>query len=155
GYDTRSDDPSFKFVVPADGKYRLSLRDRYFESRGDPRLGYRVSIHKEQPDFRLAAVSAIIAPPMTLATTADMTLRQAATVCVEVLAFRLDGYAGPIDVSAEGLPEGVTCTGASIGPNQNATSLIFSSSEQAASWSGLIRIVGKARVDDPNAVRIA
>lgn len=151
GFDTRSDDPSFRFVAPADGKYRVSLRDRYFESRGDTDLIYRLSIHKEQPDFRLVAVPTFVAPPMNLASTTDVTLRKGDNVSIDVLAYRIDGFAGTIDITAEGLPAGVSCGGASIGPGQNATSLIFSSSEQAAPWSGLIRIVGKARIDVPGA----
>jgi hypothetical protein len=144
-FDTLSDDPVYRFAVPADGTYRISLRDRYFESRGDPSLVYRLSIRNEQPDYRLVAVPVGTAPNLE---TAAVSLRKGENVAVEVLAFRRDGFDETIDVTAEGLPDGVTVKGASIGPGQNRATLIFTSAEDAAQSFAEVRVVGRTRIED-------
>jgi hypothetical protein len=149
-FDTLHDDPVYKFAVPADGVYRLSLRDRYGASRGDPGLLYRVSIRPESPDFRLVVVTDSPSPPnQRQPATWSVGLRRGDQVPVHVLALRRDGFAAPIDVSVEGLPEGVTCRDVTIGTTPSSGLLVFTSAENAAAWSGTVRIVGKAKLDDP------
>ncbi|WP_339908892.1 PPC domain-containing protein [Symmachiella dynata] len=156
GFDTRTDDPAFRFVAPADGIYRIQVRDRYFESRGDPRLVYRIEVRNEDPDFRLVALPR---PPVLAANAAglpatwDLALRKGDHTELEVLAFRQDGFNGTIDVTVAGLPAGVTCPVATIGPGQNSTRLMFTSTEDAPEWMGPIQIVGKVRKDDPAALK--
>lgn len=148
-FNISTDDPTYRFQVPADGTYRISIRDRYFESRGDPRLIYRLSIRKPTRDFRVVAL------PITPSrgrnqpgTDGVLALRKGENLVARVFLFRQDGFDGKVDLSVEGLPEGVTCKGASIGPKQSDTFLVFSSSEKAAEWSGLIRILAKAKVQN-------
>lgn len=149
-FNTSSDDPAFRFVAPADAAFRVTVRDRAFENRGDPSLVYRLSLRKETPDFRLVALPVFPSTDANLQqNTWDMLLRKGDNAHLSVMAFRRDGFAGPIDVAAEGLPPGVTCPGATIGPGQLAANLVFSSTEQAADWFGAIRIVGRASIDDP------
>ena len=153
-FNTQSDDPAFRFVAPAAGLYRVVVRDRYSESRGDPALTYRLVIREETPDFRLVAIPQVPTADLNLAaTTWDVSLRKNDTVAVNVLAYRLDGYAGPIDVTVEGLPAGVTTKGTTIGANQNSAILVLSSSADAAEFAGLIKLVGKARIDNPAAIK--
>ena len=52
----RTDDPTYRFQARETGTYRILFRDRSFESRGDPRLVYRVSIRPEEPDFQLVVL---------------------------------------------------------------------------------------------------
>src|SRR5213076_2761684 len=54
-YRAHSDDPAILFTVPADGKYRLLVRDLFGSAQGDPRLFYALSIRAPKPDFRLVA----------------------------------------------------------------------------------------------------
>jgi hypothetical protein len=152
-FDARNDDPAFRLVVPADAKYRISVRDRYH--RGDPQFVYRLSIRKEHPDFRLAAFPVTPFNPQNPQGSGiwDLGVRKGDNVQFDVVAFRLDGCNETIDVTVEGLPPGVTCTGASIGPGQTATSLILSSKDDVAPWTGMIRVLGKARIDEPSAVQ--
>ena len=153
-FNTITDDPAFRFVAPAEGVYRVLLRDRYFESRGDSRLTYRLAIRKETPDFRL-----VMLPPCPttdanqLMSTWDLGLCKGDNGHVNVMAFRRDGFNGTIDLSAEGLPPGVICPGASIGPGQNSATLVISTTEQAAEWFGAVRIIGKARIEDALTVK--
>ena len=152
-FDTLSNDPAFRFAAPADGKYRVSLRDRYFESRGGPQMVYRLAIRPERPDYRLAALPIAPKPQdqLTVGDPWELVLRKGDNVLVEVYSFRQDGFAGVIDITAEGLPAGVTCKGASIGPGQNVTTLVFTSTDAAAPWTGPIKIVGTAQIADPAA----
>lgn len=149
-FNTLTDDPVFRFAAAANALYRVTVRDRYFESRGSPELTYRLSIRKEVPDFRL-----VVVPPFPgndanlLLSSWELGIRKGDNIHVNVLAFRRDGFNGPIDVSVEGLPAGVTSAGTTIGPNLNAATLVLKSTEQAAEWIGTIRVVGKARMEDP------
>ncbi|HEY3963308.1 MAG TPA: hypothetical protein VGM05_02045 [Planctomycetaceae bacterium] len=153
-FNTITDDPVFRFVAPADGTFRVTLRDRAFESHGDPSLIYRLTIRKESPDFRLVAI-----PPLPTtdvnqqAGQWDLGLRKGDNAQVSVMAFRHDGFNGVIDVTVEGLPAGVTTPGASIGPGQNSAMLVFGASEQAAEWHGAIRILGKGRLEDVGLIK--
>jgi hypothetical protein len=152
-FDTLSNDPAYRFQAPGDGKFRVSIRDRYYESRGDASMVYRLAIRPEKPDFRLAAVPIAPKPQdqLTVGDPWELVLRKGDNVQVEVFSFRDDGFNGSIEISAEGLPEGVTCKGSSIGPNQNATVLVFTSTEAVAPWHGPIKIVGTALITDPAA----
>lgn len=155
GFDTRTDDPAYRFVAPADGTYRLVVHDRYFEGRGDPRMVYRISIRSEAADFRLVALPrqpVLAANAAALAATWDATLRKGGHTEIEVLAFRKNGYAGAIDVTVAGLPAGVSSAGATIAPGQNSTRLILTSAEDASPWIGPIQVIGKVRIEDAAAV---
>ena len=151
-FQTRSDDVSYRFVAPADGSYRISLRDRYFESRGDLGLTYRLSIRRERPDFRLVVVP--YAPRSgennNTAAAWPIGLRQGDRFAVRVLAFRRDGFDGPISLAVEGLPEGVSCHAPSLESGQTQTTLVFSSAENASPAYAAVRVVGKAQIPTPD-----
>ncbi|MEX0716442.1 MAG: hypothetical protein WD066_07645 [Planctomycetaceae bacterium] len=147
-FDVAHDDPSFRFEAPADGTYRIALRDRYFESRGDPSLAYRLVIRQESPDFRLVVVPAAIAQRNQPTQPRPLILRRGDNVAALVLAVRRDGFTGPIEVFAEDLPPGVTCAPAAVGENSTGAELVFAAAANAKAWSGRIRIRGKAFVGD-------
>lgn len=152
-FDTVSNDPAYRFQAPITGKFRVSLRDRYFESRGGAQMTYRLAIRRERPDFRIAALPVAPKPQdqLQVGDTWEVVLRKGDNVAVEIFSFRQDGYNGVIDITAEGLPEGVTCKGASIGAGQNTTTLVFSSTDAAKPWNGPIKILGTAQIADPQA----
>jgi hypothetical protein len=68
------------------------------------------------------------------------------------MAFRRDGFAGPIEATAEGLPRGVTAGPATITEGQTTAHLVLSATEHAPEWFGAIRITGRAHVDEPAAL---
>jgi len=149
-FDTATDDPVYRFQVPADGTYRISLRDRYYEARGDPRLVYRLSIRRPKPDFRVVILPETPARQRNQPTTTGvLALRKGENLAARVLAFRKDGFDGKIDIIVDGLPPGVVCKGGSIGPGQTSTFLVFSTTEKAAEWSGLIRVRATAETKGP------
>jgi hypothetical protein len=152
-FDTRTDDPSYRFRAPADGTYRIMLRDRSFESRGDPRMVYRLSIHPEEPDFQLVVLPRRATAGRTPAVSAwPLGLRKGDSRDVEILVIRKDGFREPIDVRAEGLPKGVTCRGTVLASNAKSGELIFTAAEDAPESSALIHVFGMAKVSDAKKV---
>ncbi len=151
-FDTLNDDNTVKFVAPADGSFRVTMRERYGNSKQV--LGvYRLIIRKESPDFRVAAIATALTPPgPRQAAPSGINLRRGDNFPVHVIAFRRDGFAEPITVSAEGLPPGVTCRDISIGAAPSSGVIVFTSAEDAPAWAGTVRLVAKARIDDPVAV---
>lgn len=149
-YDTLSDDPVYRLAVPADGVYQLTVRDRYAASRGDPSLRYHLSVRPAAPDFRLVSVpSQPVAAGQKLGATWALGLRRGDQDSVNVVVLRRDGLDTVIQISAEGLPPGVTCKPIQLGPQQNSGILVFESAEDAPAWSGQIQIVGRTTLEDP------
>ena len=157
-FDATSDDPSYKFTVPEDGTYRIMIRDQFGDGRKDPSYVYRLAIREAAPDFRLLAYAD---PPaggqrnQNETRLAAASVRKGGTVAIELLANRMDDFKGEIAISVEGLPAGVTCSGAVIGGEVTSASLVVVAAENAAAWAGPVKIVGKAKVGDKELVREA
>ncbi len=145
------DPPRYRFVVPADGEYRLQVgrRDGFVDA--GPRHVYRVRIVAEKPDFRLVAM-----PHGQLVPEAAV-VGQGGNQVLTVLAWRLDGFNGDIVLTAEDLPAGVTMAPqvlpAGISATSKQTFLVLSAGPDADPWTGSIRIVGTATVGGQKLVR--
>lgn len=155
-FDYSTDDPAYRFVVPEDGLYRLKVRDANGAARNDPRFIYRLQIRREQPDFRLVALSRQNkeADGNRVSTFAPV-LRRGGTTLIQVDVVRQEGFAGNVEVVVEGLPEGIRCDGAMLSDAMNTAWLVLAATESAPAWTGPIRIVGKARLGDQEVVRQA
>ena len=148
-FDVRSDDPVQRLEVPSDGKYRITLRDRFGESRGSAANVYRLSIRQETPDFRLVALPASPAAGAAW----SMAMRKGDTYAMHVIGFRRDGFVGAIDVVALDLPAGVECSGTTIPDGVPLGLLTFRTKTDAAEGWHKFRIEGKATVEDPRLAR--
>jgi hypothetical protein len=147
---TRTEDPArMRFAVPADGDYILRVSSRDADLHAGPRHLYRIRIAPEQPDFQL-----IVMPPAT-STPDACVVRQDGRSYYTVLVWRLDGFAGEVKLSAEGLPEGVTCPPQVVGPNQKLGTLVISAAANAPAWTGAITVKGTASIQGQEAVRVA
>jgi hypothetical protein len=137
---TRTDDPPrFRLVVPADGRYQLMVAGREADLEGGPRQLYTVRIAPEQPDFRLVLMPA--RPNLPEACVVPRGGHGEFTVYV----WRQDGFTGDVTLTAEGLPEGVTCPPQIVGRGdpRNAR-LVLAAAPDAPAWAGSIRIKGTA-----------
>ena len=152
---TITSDPVVRFIAPADGRYRVVLRDLYGESRGGPELIYRLVLRGDEPDFRLFVLPEF---PLNGAQAPNVwasRLSKGGTDWLRLYASRKDGFDGQIEVVVEGLPEGVTCPSTFLGPGQTQAELVFSATEQAADFVGPVRITGRAKLGDQDVVRVA
>ena len=142
---TLGDDPSFRLDVPEDGTYRIRLRDRYADTRADPRLTYRLSVRAPKPDFSLVAFDAF---PSTdgkaPVTSGAVSLRKGGSYELTIFAYRRDGHSEAIQLSAEDLPAGITCRPSTIGPGQVSAKLVLTATADAAEQLSPIRVVGRS-----------
>lgn len=148
-FETKTDDPVFRLQVPADGLYEVVLRDRYWESRGHALLRYSLAIRRETPDFRVIAVPS--AP--TAGQTWPTGLRRGDQFPISLLAFRQDGFNGPIEVSAVNLPEGLSCPPVVIGPGESTSTLMVTSSLTAPVGLHEIELNSIATLEDQQLVQ--
>jgi hypothetical protein len=136
---TRSDDPPpYRFVVPTDGEYQLMVSSRHADVLAGPRHIYRVRIAPEMPDFHL-----VVMPPANDHPDACQLL-QAGGQYFTVFAWRTDGFTGPITLTADGLPKGVTCPPQILPPGQKQATLVVSAAADAPAWTGEIKVKGTA-----------
>ncbi|MCA9043270.1 MAG: pre-peptidase C-terminal domain-containing protein [Planctomycetaceae bacterium] len=146
-FDMRTTDPSYLFTVPADGAYRLMLKDGASSVKSDPRLVYRLAIRKPTHDFRVVAVPGD--------STGSLMLRKGGRDVVRVFVDRQDGFDGEIRVSATGLPGGVTTEEVIIGPANRMGTLILTAAPDAPATVGTLNVMAKAVVEGQEIIRPA
>jgi hypothetical protein len=135
-FSTAHTDPAGRWVVPADGRYLILVRNLIGGPNRDPRRIYRLSVRREEPDFHLAVISRRTDQP------AGLNLWRGGREMVEVLALRRRGLSGPIRVTAEKLPPGIQCPDIWIGPGQDRGVLVLSAGRECPSFAGGLNLVG-------------
>src|SRR5205085_11558256 len=125
--------------------------------RQDPRVVYRLVIRKPDPDFRVAVFPDSPPNPQNqqIAQMETAVVRKGGTTMLKVVAERRDEFAGEISVSVEGLPAGVTCSGAILGGNVTTATMVIASTDAAAAWTGPLKVTAKANIDGQDRVRLA
>lgn len=146
---TRSSDPArYRLQVPADGKYLILVKNQGSMGSMGPRAVYRVRVTPEQPDFRLILMPPRMDPEGNL-------LFQGGNQEYVVYVWRQDGFNAPVTLTAENLPPGLTCKPQIVGSGQRLGSLIVSAADNAAPWTGEIKVQGKASINGQEVVREA
>jgi hypothetical protein len=147
---SRSEDPpNYRFVVPADGKYQLLVTSRAGDTLYGPRHNYAVRISQEIQEFRLIALSSEVDVPDAL------NVRAGGQAAFTVLAHRPDGFTSDIELSAEGLPAGVTCTPQILNNIVRKTTLVLTATPEAASWVGEVKVKGVATINGTKVTQYA
>ncbi len=144
-----SDPPRYRFGIPADGAYELVVEGVHASTRAGPRQLYRLRLGPDRPDFRLIALHQADNRPDSCL------LQQGGQAYFQVLAWRLDGWNGPITLTAEGLPRGVTCAPQVLGPGMKVANLVLSAAADTPPFAGTITIKGTATIDGRSVVREA
>jgi len=158
GFNTATRDPVGRFEAPADGTYRLCIRNLFRGSDDNPRLVYRLSLRRESPDFRLVALPQAPPPPnrdIREALVGTPFLRRAETIPIRVLAFRRDGFKEPIQLSVEGLPSTIHSGSAQIDAEKSSAQIFLTAESNAPAWFGPIRVSGQASIGGTNVTRDA
>ncbi len=133
-------DARLRWTAPADGEFRISIRDR-LASRGDPRFAYRIRVvGAEQPEFTLAsAIDTLI-------------LERGKTANLKVTLDRGPGFKEPVELSLVGLPAGITVTSPPspfvIAANQREVQLTLKAEADARVAVAPVKVVGRAKVGD-------
>jgi len=143
-------------VIQQDGRHCLHLTDLFGGTRNDSRNVYRLVIRKAQPDF------AVVVWPLHMelrngdraALSKPLSLRRGATVALEVVAIRRDGFDGEIELVMEGLPEGVTARGLKIAAGKSRGMLLVTASPTAPRSVAFASITGKAQVNGSEVSRV-
>ncbi|HYL78786.1 MAG TPA: hypothetical protein VEU96_31645 [Bryobacteraceae bacterium] len=124
-------DSLLHFTAPADGDYQIRIKDVRGMS-GDT-FAYRLTIREPRPDFRLS-----VSPR-------NPNVPAGGSIPLNVTAFRMDGFDGPIDVTLENLPAGLKVNSGVIAPGQVSTTLLLSAAADAKLAGAVpLKAVGRA-----------
>jgi hypothetical protein len=146
GFPSTHLDPAGRWVVPADGRYLIAVRNLIGGTGKDPRRVYRLSVRREEPDVRLVAMAASAAP-------AGVTLSRGGRSIVDVLALRRRGLHGSVRVSARNLPRGITCPDIWLGPDVVSAPLVFTADEDVEELVTTLDLVGEIEGAGQNRIR--
>ncbi len=154
-YNAGSSDVLGKLVIKEDGLHRLQLSDSFGGTRNEPRNVYRLVIRKAAPDFAVVAwaLHMELRNGDRAALSKPMALRGGATMALEVVAIRRDGFDGEIELGMEGLPEGVTAHGIRIPAGQVRGMMLVSASPDAPRSFASAKCFAKATVNGQQVTR--
>lgn len=137
-FDGHLRDPSGMVNLGADRKYRVLVQDRY--GRGGARYQYVLSIRRQQSDWFAAAIHYQNPGP------GGATIWKGTSTSVDLVIHRQDGFNGPITITAEGLPEGVSAAPTVIHNNTRGT-FVLTATEAAPDWTGEVTLVSRAEIN--------
>jgi hypothetical protein len=129
------------WMPPADGEYRIRLRDAWRGARAGA-VGYELTLQHSVSDFALRLKSD------------NVNLMQGGRTELLVKASRI-GFDGPIELIATGLPDGVRTEPGQIAANQDAGKLVLVADESARPTDSALQIVGRATVGAAPVERMA
>lgn len=138
-----SRDPVTLFTPPAEATYRLFVRDLDIGTYLLARQRYRLHLREPQPGFDLVAYRLYPHSDLNTSLPFGSKLVRGGAEMIRVFALRRDGWTGPIRVTMENLPAGVTCAEGTLAANQDRVQLTVTADEQASGSSESIRIVGR------------
>ncbi len=148
-YARNNDPPTFRFVSPRDGEYRLRVTNKKSSVPGGPHLGYRLRLSQGNPDFRI-----VVMPPLP-ASWASCRLRQRGKQALNVFVIRRDGWNGEVELRADELPPGVTCPPQVVPVGATVSQLVLSMDTNAKPWNGLIKVKGIGNIKGKKVVQEA
>lgn len=120
------------FTAPADGDYLIHIKD--VRGIGGENFAYRILLREPRPDFRLSVDP--LNPNVPLG----------GSIPLEVTAFRMDDFDGPIDITLDNLPAGLRATRGVIAPGQVRTTLLLSAAPDATLSAAVpLRVMGRAQ----------
>ena len=125
--DTKPDrDAIYLYRVPADGDYAVRVRDRF--GRGGEGFRYSLRVGETEPSFSGSLDQSSVSGSV------------GEEIAVKWKIFRIHGHAASLQLKVEGLPPGVDLSSESLGEKETTGELILKVGEEAAPFSGPIRI---------------
>lgn len=127
-------DSMLMFDPPADGIYQVKTSDS--RGAGGPNHAYRLTVRPPRPDFSLG-----FSP-------GSPTVWRGGAIPINATVDRKDGFAGPIRVKLEGLPDGFSAPVGIIEANQLTTSIaLFAESNAVVPAKAEFKVVATATID--------
>lgn len=147
-YNTGTSDVLGKLTIKEDGLYRLQMSDLFGGTRSEPNHAYRLVIRRAAPDFALVgwAMHMELRNGDRAALSKPLALRGGATMALEVVAFRRDGFDGEITLEMEGLPKGVRASGLKIPAGQSRGMMLITADADAPRGYANAIFVGRATI---------
>jgi hypothetical protein len=140
-------DPTLVFTVPADGTYRLLVRELAVDSLTGVDRSWVLDVRRPDPGFDLVAM---LSQPDRA--DANKLVRAMPVVAiggstpVEVLVVRRDGFAGEVVLEAKDLPAGVSAPPTIVPAAANRGTLVLTAAEGTAPLAATFRVVGRSVV---------
>ena len=127
-----SADSQLTWKAPSDGVFLAQIRDE-LASRGGDDFAYRL------------AISEVTGEGFELSVPADsVTVDRGGETKLKIAVDRSRGWKDTIELTVEGLPEGVTVEGTTIAKNRKDTQLVFKAADKSSLGLAELRIIGKA-----------
>lgn len=147
-YNPGTSDILGKLAIKEDGLYRLRLSDLFGGTRKEAGHVYRLVIRQAAPDFALVAwaLHMELRNGDRSALSKPIALRGGATMALEVVAFRRDGFNGDIDLAMEGLPKGVTAQGLKIPAGKSHGMMLITAQADAPRGYANATFVGRGTI---------
>jgi hypothetical protein len=149
-----SPDPSFLVAIPEDGRYCVLVMDHVTSPRPAESRQFIVSIGAPQPDFQLIAHPLFHNNDPAQARPGGSQVERGGTVAWHVHVLRRQGFAGAIELTAAGLPEGLSAAPVVVHPAVNQATIVVQAEKNAYEWCDAVRIVGRS-LSEPNLRRVA
>jgi hypothetical protein len=159
-FDGGSTDILGKIEIKDSGTFRILVTDLFGGTRRDPRNVYRLIVRRAAPDFAVVAwgLHMELRNGDRNALSKPLALRAGATIALEVVAVRRDGFDGEIQLAMEGLPDGVTAQGLKIAAGKSRGIVLLTASESTDQSLSHAQLIASATVQDQRVthpVRIA
>jgi hypothetical protein len=135
-------DPTALFVAPVAATYRVTIQDVDVGDSMSARQRFVLRIAKPEPSFDLACYRLYPHNDLNQSRPHGSKLARGGMETIRVMAARRDGWTGPIKISVEGLPGGVTCESTMIAANQNYTQLTLVAADDGPGGIASIRVMG-------------
>ncbi|MGY8766834.1 MAG: PPC domain-containing protein, partial [Pirellulales bacterium] len=145
-YNAGSSDVLGKMEIKEDGKYRLQLSDLFGGTRSNPKNVYQLIIRKASPDFSLVgwALHMNLRNGDRNALSKPIALRGGATMPIEVVVVRRDGFNDEINLEMNDLPSGVTAAGLKIPAGKSRGIMLITADQNAPRGLSAASFTGKA-----------
>ncbi|MFN6129028.1 MAG: hypothetical protein ACK5AC_12235 [Planctomycetota bacterium] len=132
---------------PAAKKVRITLIDLLDtpSKRTGPKALVRVG--PSIPRFHVAAHWTPDSNQGPQSQTTGACLRRGGQIGMHVFVRRAGGFTGPVTITLEGLPPGITSDPAIIAEGQTETELVLVADENAAAWTGPLRAIARGTIN--------
>lgn len=135
-------DPALRFTAGEDGEYRVVLRDQFAAGAQSP---YELVISEPVTDFQMIALPGNPYDDEKQTWNISPVVERNAAIRYEVYVFRRGGFDGEIELTVDGLPDGVTVEGELfVSTGVTWATILLRVDRANENWLGPITIRGRA-----------